>query len=1070
MKGDFTRSTFRPEQHYSSVRMQQGRVQLDADWNEQIEIAAHRNATASADTIGGCGGPLNAAGFSLTGSRIPIIGKGRYYVGGILCENERKVPLDQQPDLPVDDVQELISPYNAKGSGGTYLAYLDVWERHLTVLEDPAIREVALGGPDTATRTQTVWQVKLLGPLKGPQACTDEPPEWKALVDHRNDGTLNACANPVTATPQPCVVPPGGGYRRLENQLYRVEVHEVDTNGKVVRLKWSRDNGSILTRWLDQKASAKLELIVAGIGRDQVLGFAPGHYVEVSDDRRDLHGQAGILVRLASAEGQVLTLDSTDLAASVNKDDFPDTRSTGGPPNNPKVRRWDGVLDNPVSDQWIELEDGVQIQLDEGRYRVGDYWLIPARTATADVEWPRDASGEPIPQPPAGVVHRYCRLAILEAAVLDKAGLKFDLTQDCRRFFPPLTGLSTLLYEGGDGQEAAPGAALPASLSVRVINGQAPVAGERVRFAITQGGGTLSGSAPVTTATATTGADGLAECTWILGASGAQQATAVLLDAADKPVPGQILHFGASLGLASRIAYDPALCTNLADAKTVQDAIDILCKTQTQHRGCCVCVGAGGDYETLDLALKDLYFEKEERDLCICLLHGDHETHGMEIADQSGLRDRHIQILGCGPGSRLTLLGPLRFSDLASVSWREVSIETAFTAGQKKLMGALTFEHCAEVRVQSCHLCGYTLADQGTLLSIVDADCVRLGGNAFEALLPDSLVPVRDLLTRVAASSNGDAVQPLGDIFDLWEHHEHRPSVFTEAARKAAEQLAGRDRETRYGIIRPALDDAIAEAAAGTGLSPLERRGYERLSIALGADPLPPATVLGLLCDIRRAAIKSRPGTAIVLVNPRRRLDAERQPALAANADVVDEDDIYRLDNNEIAGVLSLYGPPAPTVMVDELFGNREWAEKLQAGLSNRRIAFPADTLGTLQLRGNQMVRVTLSAAMLEDLLAAAQSVDQWRLAYDLFARCQWSDNVFEGNHNLLLCIRLTMHGIEFTGVASSSGARVPGAQPAAMVIADASIYLANRGTGQSTLRNLSRLVQDVANQEIDIS
>ena len=39
MKGDFTRLTFQPEKHYSSVRLQQGRVQLDADWNEQADIA-----------------------------------------------------------------------------------------------------------------------------------------------------------------------------------------------------------------------------------------------------------------------------------------------------------------------------------------------------------------------------------------------------------------------------------------------------------------------------------------------------------------------------------------------------------------------------------------------------------------------------------------------------------------------------------------------------------------------------------------------------------------------------------------------------------------------------------------------------------------------------------------------------------------------------------------------------------------------------------------------------------------------------------------------------------------------
>ena len=34
------------------------------------------------------------------------------------------------------------------------------WERHITWLEDERIREVGLGGPDTATRAQVVWQVK----------------------------------------------------------------------------------------------------------------------------------------------------------------------------------------------------------------------------------------------------------------------------------------------------------------------------------------------------------------------------------------------------------------------------------------------------------------------------------------------------------------------------------------------------------------------------------------------------------------------------------------------------------------------------------------------------------------------------------------------------------------------------------------------------------------------------------------------------------------------------------------------------------------------------------------------
>ena len=39
--------------------------------------------------------------------------------------------------------------------------YLDVWERHVTALEDDDIREKALGGADTTTRCKVVWQVKV---------------------------------------------------------------------------------------------------------------------------------------------------------------------------------------------------------------------------------------------------------------------------------------------------------------------------------------------------------------------------------------------------------------------------------------------------------------------------------------------------------------------------------------------------------------------------------------------------------------------------------------------------------------------------------------------------------------------------------------------------------------------------------------------------------------------------------------------------------------------------------------------------------------------------------------------
>jgi len=92
MKGDFSRKTFREEKHYSSVNMQQGRVQLDADWNEQMDITSHSIRSFIQDFVEKCGAPINNAGFEILHSsgNDYEIKAGHYYVDGILCENEAK--------------------------------------------------------------------------------------------------------------------------------------------------------------------------------------------------------------------------------------------------------------------------------------------------------------------------------------------------------------------------------------------------------------------------------------------------------------------------------------------------------------------------------------------------------------------------------------------------------------------------------------------------------------------------------------------------------------------------------------------------------------------------------------------------------------------------------------------------------------------------------------------------------------------------------------------------------------------------------------------------------------------
>src|SRR5436189_2217995 len=124
MKGDFSRDSFDKKKRYTQVLMQQGRVQVDADWNEQQAIIQDRVETEAADVIGSNGAPLDAAGFHIVGkveglkiipeeASLPgnhsapivksgdfLISAGRFYVDGILCENETIVLYTGQPDPP----------------------------------------------------------------------------------------------------------------------------------------------------------------------------------------------------------------------------------------------------------------------------------------------------------------------------------------------------------------------------------------------------------------------------------------------------------------------------------------------------------------------------------------------------------------------------------------------------------------------------------------------------------------------------------------------------------------------------------------------------------------------------------------------------------------------------------------------------------------------------------------------------------------------------------------------------------------------------------------------------------
>ncbi|MEK6406974.1 MAG: DUF6519 domain-containing protein [Acidobacteriota bacterium] len=488
MKGDFTRMTFDPTKHYSRVLEQQGRVQVDSDFNEMNAIHRHFLRRLAADLIGPHGGPGDSFNIDAVKDKDNKdvlrdfgVALGRYYVDGALCENEGQMLYTKQPSFPLGS--------GNLENGKTYLAYLDLWERHVTAYEDEdenriGIREVALRGPDTATRAQVVWQVKcrLINEAGANNlSVADQEIAYANFLDLLGEttlgiGQLRARAIKPEADDEPCLISPDARYRGAENQLYRVEIHRGGTAmpggdlsnvridaTKIATFKWSRENGSVIfpiTKRQDKVVTLR------HLGRESRFGLRPDDWVEIIDDDYALQNRAEPLLQVKEIDrdGMRVTL-KTAPASAVGTD----------PAKHPLLRRWDLHSDNlqlgalPVVEgagdddaSWITLEDGVQIQFPpassadasaEARrpggggggtaltsapatYRTGDYWLIPARVATGDVEWP-GTPGDPLPRPPHGVEHAFAPLGIISIGAAGKVTAEKNLRRTIKQLWLP---------------------------------------------------------------------------------------------------------------------------------------------------------------------------------------------------------------------------------------------------------------------------------------------------------------------------------------------------------------------------------------------------------------------------------------------------------------------------------------------------------------------------------------------------------------------------------------------------------------------------------------------------------
>jgi hypothetical protein len=482
MHGDFSRLTFRPDKGFSAVLAQQGRLQLDADMNEQAAILTYVQRRVAADLIGRHAGPVNSGpdvkrprttAFEIAyqhgegGTQADFtVGAGRYYVDGIMVDATKPAPLQpvpsdepggQVPGPPADGGWTywtqpdayLDKENDADSLPGTFpfFVYLKVWERFITAVEDPDILEKALGPllPDTAGRVKVVWQVLPIRPADNfPPPTTDAAAGLRQQFDEWADGREQPAAwlaarsqQPAGTADDPCLIPPDSRYRGPENQFYRVEVHRAGQAGTDAAVsatfKWSRENGSVI---FPVSGIEGTWVTLASPGRDGKLDVHVDDWVEVIDDAYVERGAVESLL-------QVAEVDVSGRRVRLTAEPGLDVGRLPG--RHPYLRRWDhqagtgagaprlwaGALQIQEG-TWVDLELGVQVWFETGgAYRTGDYWLIPARTMTGDVEWPRDEAGVPLLKAPAGIRYHYAPLAWI-------ASSQVTIPLDMRQQFEPL--------------------------------------------------------------------------------------------------------------------------------------------------------------------------------------------------------------------------------------------------------------------------------------------------------------------------------------------------------------------------------------------------------------------------------------------------------------------------------------------------------------------------------------------------------------------------------------------------------------------------------------------------------
>jgi hypothetical protein len=481
---DISRINFDPKKHYQSVRMQQGRVLTDDDWNENERIGNEELRRSLNDTIGSYGTSNN--GFKIDQVRDNGAGgidfnilAGTIYLGGQRFELEQKEPFRAQKDWLQQPVDSDKIPKVAVGSEQYDLVYLEAWQQPVSAVEDSSLFEEALGGPDTTTRVRKMRRVKVASDV-GSADCSEA---WKKLTgdwEKNNLGLINREYERIPDTKLSvtfigdgvsddlCTPAAAGGYLGAENQAIRVQIVNDNSGGK--KITWGFDNASPLYRVKVDFTNLTVTMLTEP--KDQYHWPLSGQVVEilpwsaVLSNNEKIAEISGNLYKVSSSydpdSGQLTLLDQLPLLMKLDEVDrfhLSDINylSDQTLPDYYFMRVWNrgtdlisaASIDVPIGSEIPLGNTGLAITFSGNDWVPGDFWVIAARPETPNqvVPWELET----------GIIHHgirrfYAPLAVIRWSNEGQHTITGEVVHDCRKRFRPLTDINRCCtYEVGDG-------------------------------------------------------------------------------------------------------------------------------------------------------------------------------------------------------------------------------------------------------------------------------------------------------------------------------------------------------------------------------------------------------------------------------------------------------------------------------------------------------------------------------------------------------------------------------------------------------------------------------------------